>query len=141
MKIRLGEGPVRTWKGRLRRPWGFRPSGTRPEVGRWGEWLALKYLRRLGWDILARNWRSKRGELDLVAYDGRQLVIVEVRTRLKPSSVRPEESVDDAKEHRLERLASDFMRRYDLTGEPFRLDLIAVETPDFCNFELRHYNL
>lgn len=141
MKIRLREGPVRTWQGRLGRPWGFRPSASRPLVGRWGEWAALKYLRRLGWDILARNWRSSRGELDLVAYDGPLLVFVEVRTRLKPSLVRPEESVDDTKEHRLEGLASDFMHRYDLMGEPFRLDLIAVETSDFRSCELRHYHL
>lgn len=138
---RIREGPVKTWKGRLRRPWGFRYTGSRREVGRWGEWAALKYLRRQGWDILARNWRSRLGEIDLVAYDGPRLVFVEVRTRLHPGPYRPEESLDAEKEIRLERLAGDFMRRHELTGEPFRLDLIAIETEDLRSLELRHYHL
>ena len=55
-----------------------------PELGRWGEWIALKYLRKLGWDIVARNWRGFQGEVDLIAYDGPFLVFVEVKTRRGP---------------------------------------------------------
>lgn len=138
---RIREGPVRIWRSRLRRPWGFQFSGSRAEVGRWGEWVALKYLRREGWDILARNWRSPLGEVDLIAYDGPMLVFVEVRTRLHPGPYRPEESLDAEKEVRLERLAGDFKRRHELTDETARLDLIAIETDDLRSFELRHYHL
>lgn len=146
MAKQLHSGPAWIRKGKTRRPWGFRFRGRKAQVGRWGEWLALKHLRMLGWDILARNWRSRRGELDLVAFDGPQLVIVEVRTRWveahpAPDRTRPEETVGREKSRRLDALAWDFARRYDLTGESWRVDLIAVETPDLRRFELRHYIL
>ena len=55
------------------------------DVGRRGEDEAAAYLTALGWRILDRNWRCASGEVDIVALDGRELVIVEVKTR---SSVR-----------------------------------------------------
>jgi len=107
-------------------------------VGRWGEWLALRHLRRLRWDVVARNWRTGWGELDLVVFDEETLVFVEVRTRLQIGGIPPESTVDRRKEFQVESLGRDFMSRHELWEQPFRIDVIAIETPDGASFELRH---
>ncbi|HMO12215.1 MAG TPA: YraN family protein, partial [Actinotalea sp.] len=53
-------------------------------LGRYGERLVADRLERSGWCVLERNWRGTRGELDLVAIEGRTLVVVEVKTRSGP---------------------------------------------------------
>ncbi len=127
-----------TWSGRLRGWARWRRPRSRGDLGRWGEWLALKHLRRLGWDVVARNWTNKWGEIDLVAYDGEELVFVEVRTRRRASGRVPEDSLTTRKLGQLESLAFDFMRRFEVCDRPVRLDFIAVETRDGGEFELRH---
>ncbi|MBI4446567.1 MAG: YraN family protein [Acidobacteria bacterium] len=111
------------------------------ELGRWGEWIALKYLRRQGWDIVARNWKGYGGEVDLIAYDGPALVFVEVKTRRTPAALGPADNVTRRKERKLEELALQFLRRYELGGIPWRLDVIAVETPDQKKFSIQHLTL
>jgi putative endonuclease len=108
-------------------------------LGRWGEWIALKHLRKLGWDILARNWKGPQGEVDLIAYDGPFLVLVEVKTRRGPAARAPEESVDWKKERKLDELAFDFLLRYEISETPVRIDVVAIETQDLRKFVLRHY--
>lgn len=123
-------------RGKARRP----PRGVR-DVGRWGEWIALRHLRRLGWDLLARNWETSRGEIDLIAFDKEVLVFVEVKSRLttRPAPP-PEENISREKEARLEILGGQFMVRNELNSA-FRFDVIAIETPDLENYELRHFSL
>ncbi len=111
----------------------------RPSLGAWGEWIALRYLRRQGWDIVARNWKGKRGELDLVAYDDEFLVFVEVKTKLLPSPLPPEDQITRKKEMMLDLLISEFTMRYEIFDCPARLDVIAIETEDMVRYQLRHY--
>ena len=61
--------------------------------------------RRRAWSILARNWRCRAGELDIVARDGAELVFVEVKTRSSLAFGSPAEAVDRAKAARIRRLA------------------------------------
>ncbi len=130
------------WRGRVFRPLFRRAFRNKRGVGRWGEWLALRHLRRLGWDVLARNWTARRGEVDLIACHGETVVFVEVKTLLDPKSgARPEDQLSRQKIARLEDLALDFLRRYELLEAPLRLDLVAIETPDLRRFDLRHYIL
>lgn len=109
------------------------------DKGAWGEWIALKYLRGLGWDILARNWACRRGELDLVAFDQEVLVFVEVKCRKAPSRLPPEEQITTHKCRTLEHLGNQFRRRHGLLQGPGRYDLIAIETVDMREYEIRHY--
>jgi putative endonuclease len=111
----------------------------KPSLGAWGEWVALRYLRRQGWDIVARNWKGKRGELDLVAFDEDFLVFVEVKTRQVPSPLTPEDQITKKKEMMLDSLISEFTLRYEVFDCPTRLDVIAIETADMVRYELRHY--
>ncbi|HSR68177.1 MAG TPA: YraN family protein [Acidobacteriota bacterium] len=143
--IPIQEELVEVKRGRVIRPCFFaaytRKAGERAALGRWGEWLALRYLRRSGWDVVARNWSCRVGEVDLIAYGPHHLGFFEVRTRRGPSSVRPEETADEEKLARVEAAAWHFLRRYELEEQPFGLHLIAVETPDLRRYELRHWRL
>ncbi|EFO81591.1 hypothetical protein OSCT_0607 [Oscillochloris trichoides DG-6] len=100
----------------------------RRSLGDFGEAAAHAYLLRQGYRILARNWRCSRGELDLVAQDGDQIVFVEVRTRRSSGPISPEESITPTKRQRLLRLAMIYLDQSDLPStSACRIDLIAVE--------------
>jgi putative endonuclease len=100
-------------------------SSTRA-VGAAGEAAAVRYLRRRGFVILARNLRSRLGEIDLLARDGATLVFVEVKTRRGPSAEPPLAAVDGRKRARLTRLALGYLAARRL-GEPScRFDVVGV---------------
>lgn len=101
--------------------------------GSWGEYLAARYLIKNGHYIWFRNWKCSKGELDLIAYRGDTLLIIEVKSRkLQISSIfTPEEALDIKKERKLLFLSSIFVRRFgrELRARRLRhirLDLITV---------------
>ncbi len=107
----------------------FRRFFAREPLGRRGERAAERYLKRRGYKIIGRGNRSKWGELDLVAVDGKTVVFVEVKTRNDPTTGHPAESVDAAKQRKLTRLAVAFLKRHRLLEYPARFDVVAVTWP------------
>lgn len=103
-------------------------SATR-EVGRHGEEVAVRWASERGWEVLARNWRCPHGEVDFVARDGRDLVIVEVKTRRSVRCGIPQEAVTPAKLARLRRLAAAWLAEDDARYRDIRVDVIAVALP------------
>ena len=99
----------------------------RRSLGHFGEVLAEGHLRRLGYQVVARNWRCRQGELDLVAREGGDWVFVEVRTRRGSEFGTPEESVTPAKQRRLLRLAQAYLQQQELEDVSWRIDIVAVE--------------
>jgi putative endonuclease len=99
-------------------------------LGQRGEHLAARFLKRLGYRILARGDRSSSGELDLVAVDGRTIVFVEVKTRQSQEAGHPAEAVDAAKQRRLTRLALAYLKHHGLLEHSARFDVVAVTWPD-----------
>src|SRR5687767_14385535 len=79
-------------------------------LGRKGEDAAARYLKKLGYTIVARSHTDNIGEIDLVAVDGRTLVFIEVKTRTTHEAGHPADAVDDAKQKRLTRLALSYMK-------------------------------
>jgi len=108
-------------------------------LGSLGEWAVLKMLYRMGWELVARNWSTRAGELDLVMYEGKTLVFVEVKTRVKSPIAIPEDNFSPRKFDRIESLAWSFLERYEVEDTPVRFDLAAVETEDRRIFWIRHY--
>jgi putative endonuclease len=103
------------------------PRNTR-NLGNFGEAAAAAYLTRQGYHLLARQWRTSIGEIDLVARLGTQLVFVEVRTRRGAAYGSPEESITASKQARLMRLAYAYLEHHSLDETtPWRIDVIAVE--------------
>jgi len=82
-------------------------SDGRRRLGARGEQAAAEFLERLGYEILERNWRSRLGEIDLVARDDDIMVFVEVKLRFDIYD--PLEAVDARKRHKLSQLAFDFL--------------------------------
>ncbi len=99
-------------------------------LGLRGEQAAARYLRRLGYVIVARGHRDNIGEIDLVAVDGRTIVFIEVKTRTSHDAGHPADAVDEAKQQRLTRLALSYMKRHDLLECSARFDIVAVTWPD-----------
>jgi putative endonuclease len=95
-------------------------------VGGYGERLACRYLVSQGLELLDRNWRSRAGELDVVARDGDDLVFVEVKTRRSTRYGHPAEAVVPAKARRLRRLAGLWLAANGMRGERIRFDVISV---------------
>lgn len=95
-------------------------------LGRRGEDAAARFLRKLGYIIIARGHRDRIGEIDLIAVDGRTVVFVEVKTRTSQDAGHPADAVDADKQRRLTRLALKYMKRYDLLECRARIDIIAI---------------
>jgi putative endonuclease len=81
----------------------------RHHLGRLGEQLALEHLERLGYALVARNHRTRFGELDLVVCDGIALVFVEVKSRRACGPGRPWENLHAAKRTQVRRMAAAFL--------------------------------
>jgi putative endonuclease len=106
-------------------------TGTRQQLGRMAEDHVAARLASAGWELVERNARSRYGELDIVALDGRTLVFVEVKAGRAASSFGPERpvlSVDFRKQHRVRRLATAWMgARRDLPRyDEIRFDAVGV---------------
>jgi putative endonuclease len=98
----------------------------RQDLGRQGEELAVRYLERRGYAILARNYRTPLGELDLIARDRRHLLFIEVKTRRSAAFGVPAEAVGIRKQRQILRAAQWYLataRHPDL--QP-RFDVIAI---------------
>jgi len=101
----------------------------RPDVGRQGEDLAHRYLRRLKYLIVARNYRAASGapgEIDLIARSGQRVIFVEVKTRTSSEIAFPERAVDAEKQRLIIRTARDYVRRAGVNWDDVRFDVIAI---------------
>jgi putative endonuclease len=95
-------------------------------LGRRGERLAARFLRRRGYRILNRNWRCPAGEIDLVCAEGDTLVFVEVKSRSDGDFLPPEAGVGRRKRLKLERLANYYMATKGIEGLDWRVDAVSV---------------
>ena len=100
-------------------------SDTRQALGRWGEDLAAAYLQQRGMVILERNFRGKRGEVDIIARDGKDLVFVEVKTRRGCSFGTPQEAVNWRKQQQIIHVAELYLQLHPSRLQP-RFDVVAV---------------
>jgi len=101
-------------------------TNRRQAVGRYGEDVAARYLVDLGWTVLDRNWRGARGELDIVALDGDEVVAVEVKSRTTTAFGHPALAVDGAKLARVGRLAGQWLTEHAVRAASVRVDVLAV---------------
>src|SRR5579859_5107244 len=108
-----------------------RAADPRHQTGRRGEEEAYFHLRRLGYVIVARNYRSprSRSELDLAGWDGETLCFIEVKTRTQRDFLPAEAQVDAEKQRDLCHVAREFLRK--IKGDPpLRFDVVSVYMAD-----------
>lgn len=95
-------------------------------LGRRGEDLAAAHLSNLGLVILERNFRSRAGEIDIIARDGEALVICEVKTRSSDHFGHPLAAVDHRKLRRMRRVAMDWVKERGVRPTTVRFDVIGI---------------
>ncbi len=114
------------------------PKSDRGAVGRVGEDLACGYLQDQRFTIVDRNWRTRAGELDIVARREGLTVFVEVKARRGTAYGEPEEAVTPAKAHRIRGLAVEYLASHGGSALT-RFDVISVVLDRDCELvELRH---
>ena len=100
----------------------------RKNLGDSGERVAALFLEQRGYKILERSWRTRGGEIDLVAEDADGLAFVEVRTRRGDSAGMPEESLTPRKRARMIAMAVEYLSRHEEWAErAWRIDFVAIE--------------
>ena len=100
--------------------------------GQYGEWLALKYLKKKGYFFLSKNWRSKKNnklEIDLIFKDQEILVFVEVRARSTSNLVTGYESINYKKKQTLKRAFMAYLREEKNIPTNYRFDVIEIDLP------------
>ena len=116
-------------------------KGEKPQhlqYGELGERAAKKHLQRQGLKFLTANFRSPRGEIDLVFRDGDCLVFVEVKTRSSEEWARPAAAVNAERRRRLTRAALDYLRLLQNPPVKLRFDIVEVLLLDGAVREVRH---
>lgn len=123
-----------------RKPRRVASGSTRAERGRFGEDLAADFCqRKLGYKMIARNWRWKRDELDIICQDGGVLVFVEVRSRAAHALVGGFHSVDAKKKKVLLRGCMAYINQLQNRPKHFRFDVIDVAISESGEGDVRHY--
>jgi putative endonuclease len=102
------------------------PVNHRQSLGRAGEDRAAAWYVAQGYQIVARNWRSRLGEIDLVCARGDLLVFCEVKARCNDRLGAPAEAVNRTKQLRLRRLAAEFLYHRTCGGHDVRFDVVAI---------------
>ncbi|NMB48191.1 YraN family protein [Candidatus Kuenenbacteria bacterium] len=109
--------------------------------GKIGETIAEKYLKENNYNILAKNYYTRWGEIDIVARDetNEELVFVEVKMRQSKTCGYPEEAVDDYKLERMEEAAGIYLEKFGLEDK-YRFDCLAIEREiSRGKVEIKHY--
>ena len=126
-----GWGRLLDWLGWRRRPEHLRRGAA-------GERAARRHLRRAGLRFLTANYKTDRGEIDLVMRDKDCLVFIEVKARSSEDWVRPAAAVDAGKQRRLSLAALDYLRRLGNPRVKMRFDIVEVLLQDGRPREVRH---
>ena len=110
----------------------------RQAIGVYGERCAVRHLVAAGLRVVARNWRSEQGEIDIIAYDEDVLVFCEVKTRRSDAFGSPAEAVVPAKARRLRRLAAQWLAEHPGPPREVRFDVVEVHVPPRAAVRVEH---
>lgn len=99
------------------------------EFGKIGEEKAVEFLKNNGYKIIERNYRTKIGEIDIIAKHKREIVFIEVKTRSSDDFGIPEESVNERKLKRIEKIAEIYLKRKKI-NLPYRFEVLSILKED-----------
>ena len=110
-------------------------------LGRKGEDLAIQFLEEHDIRILERNYHFEKSEVDIIAYNGRQIIFAEVKTRRGTQFGQPEDAVGEEKKKSLYKVASAWLYERKMEGSPIRFDIISIVIPpeDAQNPKIQHF--
>ncbi len=112
---------------------------SRLDIAKIGESLAVKHLKARGCRILARNYRARRGEIDIIVRDDEFTVFVEVKTRRSLKFGLPQAAVTLQKQRQISKVALAYLQSQNLLDAPCRFDVIAIHlSPQLELLRLEH---
>lgn len=114
---------------------------SKSEKGKWGEDIAAEFLQKKGYRILFRNWRAERGDIDIVALDGKCVVFVEVKGGSSEKFGPPELRITPGKKRQLYKLGWLFLQKaseYHIDNDSYRFDVVIVDGHP-GKYQIRHY--
>ena len=111
------------------------------ELGKIGEGIAVKYLEEKGFEIIERNYRYGKGEIDIIAKDPLDgfLAFTEVKTRQNLQFGEPEYAITKAKQKQIRKIAELYLYEKEIENIDCRFDVIAILLEDMDNPQINHY--
>ena len=107
------------------------------DKGKFGEKLAKGFLTEKGYKIIKENFRTKFGEIDLIAEKDNQIIFIEVKYRTNPQFGKAEDTINPIKLKKIYNTAQIFLNCYKTNIKNFRIDIIAIN--NFDKLEINHY--
>lgn len=104
----------------------YKENTTAVSIGNIGEEAAVQALKKRGYKIIARNYRTKMGEIDIIAKDGEYTVFVEVRLRKSNSFGAPADTIDKRKQQKIIKTAQYYAVKNDIYDTPMRFDAVLI---------------
>lgn len=101
-------------------------NNRRIELGKKGEDISVRFLKKQGYEIIERNYRCSLGEVDIIAKDKRTLCFVEVKTRRTEQYGMPQEAIDRYKRDKLARVALTYLKQKRIRNQDVRFDVVSV---------------
>lgn len=98
----------------------------RNELGKKGEKLAVRYLKKQGYKIIEINYKTKLGEIDIIALDRNTLVFIEVKSRISQKQGLPQEAINKRKQQQIQKVAEFYLKQKSLKHLNCRFDVISV---------------
>lgn len=106
-------------------------KGGKKAIGAEGERIAVRFLKKKGYKILQRNYRSRGGEIDIICYDHGCIAFVEVKTRFSNAYGAPELAVNETKRRQIIKTASHYTAQKKIEGVDLRFDVVSIfHSPD-----------
>lgn len=109
------------------------------ELGKLGERFAVHYLNKKRYKIIKKGFRLYKGDIDIIAYDGRILVFIEVKTRRGNRFGLPEEAVHFSKQKQIRKIAKGFISMNKLEEEACRFDILSLDYNESKGFKVTHF--
>ncbi len=109
------------------------------ETGKFGEDLAVEFLKKKGYKILAQNYRYGHGEIDVIAKDAATIAFVEVKYRKSLKYGRPEEAITQSKLAQVKKIAAAYLYENNISDVECRIDVIAILKKPDGKFKIEHY--
>ncbi len=105
---------------------GHEPRGEKKELGRRGEEVASRFLKKKGYRIIEKNYACKMGEMDIIAKEKDALVFIEVKTRTSREFGPPQLAVNTRKQRQLSKVALNYLNEKRLRDVKARFDVVAI---------------
>lgn len=102
-------------------------SGNRQNIGRRGEDIAAGYLEHQGYQIITRNFRTRLGEIDIIAKDQSSIVFIEVKSKTGMGFGTPASAVTLKKQRQISKVALFYLTEHGLGDSPARFDVVSVQ--------------